>query len=194
MDPQDSAVVSVGYVHAGDAVNIIPATANLGLDVRSFTQQTRARVLEAVRRIVDAESAAAGAPSPPDLRETRTFPFLVNEVAATEAVERVFKAHFEGQYDAEVERMGMSEDCGVLAQAVGRPSVFFVYGGTEPELWERLEREGGEERVREGVPTNHSVFFAPAMAALKVGIDGYAGGALAFLTKEVGGDVAGAVA
>ncbi|GME27566.1 Peptidase M20 [Neofusicoccum parvum] len=167
VDPQDAAVVSVGYIHAGDAVNIIPAAAQLGLDVRTFSQASRRRVLDAVRRIVDAESAAAGAPRLPELLETRTFPFLVNDVAATLKVEDVFTAHFGADYNPDVPRLGGSEDCGILATAVGKPSVFFTYGGTDPALWERLEKEGGEEAVRAGVPINHSAFFAPVLGALR---------------------------
>lgn len=183
VDPQDATVVSVGYIHAGDAVNIIPSTAELGLDVRTFSQATRLRVLESVRRIIDAESSASGAPTPPVLKETRTFPFLVNDEVATAKVEEVFAAHFGEAYDPEVPRLGGSEDCGILATSVGRPSVFFTYGGTDPEVWDKAEREGGEERIREVVPINHSGYFAPVLGALRFGVDGYVGGALAFLVK-----------
>lgn len=183
VDPQDATVVSVGYIHAGDAVNIIPSTAELGLDVRTFSQATRLRVLESVRRIIDAESSASGAPTPPVLKETRTFPFLVNDEVATAKVEEVFAAHFGEAYDPEVPRLGGSEDCGILATSVGKPSVFFTYGGTDPEVWDKAEREGGEERIREVVPINHSGYFAPVLGALRFGVDGYVGGALAFLVK-----------
>ncbi|OJD33984.1 hippurate hydrolase [Diplodia corticola] len=188
VDPQEAAVVSVGYVRAGDAVNIIPASASLGVDVRTFSPGSRARVLAAVRRIVDAESAAAGGGdgtvSAPELVETRTFPFLVNDEGATARVEEAFEGVFGEGYDREAPRLGGSEDCGVLATSVGRPGVFFTWGGTDPELWDRLEREGGEDGVRMGVPINHSPFFAPVIGALRFGVDGYAGGALAFLVKE----------
>lgn len=171
-------MVSIGYIHAGEAVNIIPATANLGIDVRTFSQDTRIRVLGALRRIIDAESTAAGAP-PPDLVETRAYPFLVNDEIATRKVEHVFGAHFGDAYDAYAQGLGGSEDCGILATVVGRPIVYFMYGATDPVLWEKLENEGGQE----GVPSTHSASFAPDLGALRFGVDGYAGAALAFLTR-----------
>ncbi|KAF9639903.1 Peptidase M20 [Lasiodiplodia theobromae] len=141
VDPEEGAVVSVGYIHAGNAVNVIPDTAHVGIDVRTFSPDTRAHVLGALRRIVNAESAAAGAP-PPELVEERAYPFLVNDEMATRKVEDVFSAHFGDAYDAHAKGLGGSEDFGVLATAVGRPSVYFMYGATDQRLWERLENEG----------------------------------------------------
>lgn len=94
-----TAAASVGYIHAGDAVNIIPSTANIGVHVRTISKDTRILVLGALCRIIDAENTAAGAPLP-ELVETRTYPFLVNDEIATCKVEHVFGAHFGDAYDA----------------------------------------------------------------------------------------------
>src|SRR5262249_12495781 len=61
----DRAVVTVGTLRAGMNENVIPDRALLRLNVRTFTAQVRARVLAAIRRIVEAEAAASGAPQPP---------------------------------------------------------------------------------------------------------------------------------
>ncbi|KAK0647927.1 IAA-amino acid hydrolase ILR1-like 9 [Lasiodiplodia hormozganensis] len=178
VDPEEGAVVSVGYIHAGNAVNVIPDTAHVGIDVRTFSPDTRAHVLGALRRIVNAESAAAGAP-PPELVEERAYPFLVNDEMATRKVEDVFSAHFGDAYDANAQGLGGSEDFGVLATAVGRPSVYFMYGATDQRLWERLENEG----ELQAVPSTHSASFAPVLETLRFGVDAYTGAALAFLKR-----------
>ncbi|KAF2867277.1 hypothetical protein BDV95DRAFT_631369 [Massariosphaeria phaeospora] len=180
-DPSDFAVVTVAAMHAGDAENIIPERADLKLDVHAALPATRARVLASMRRIIAAEAQASGAPDAPTLTQTRQFPLLFNDREVTAAVEKTFSRHFEvGQkaYDADVTRLQGSEDFGILATAVGKPSCFFLYGGVDPQLWDRLEEEG---RLKE-VPGNHSPFFAPVIQpTLTVAVDGYVGATLTFL-------------
>ncbi|WP_134604024.1 amidohydrolase, partial [Pseudomonas aeruginosa] len=42
VDPQDTAIVSVGAIHAGTVSNVIPASAEMILSVRALTAETRA--------------------------------------------------------------------------------------------------------------------------------------------------------
>src|SRR5690242_16190085 len=60
----EAAVVTVGALQAGTKDNVIPDEALLKLNVRTFDEGVRSRVLDAIERIVTAE-AAAGAPRPP---------------------------------------------------------------------------------------------------------------------------------
>ena len=62
----DSAVVTVGTLQAGMSDNVIPDQAMLRLNVRTFKDQVRDRVLSAIKRILEAEAAASGAPKPPE--------------------------------------------------------------------------------------------------------------------------------
>ena len=57
--PTDSAVVTVGSIHAGTQHNVIPSQCDLQLTVRSYSQQVRSQVLESIRR--KALAVAAGA-------------------------------------------------------------------------------------------------------------------------------------
>jgi hypothetical protein len=52
------------------------------------------------------------------------------------------------------------EDFGELATLIDRPYSFFVFGGTDPKLWDGAVRAG---TVQEALPTNHSPFFAPVI-------------------------------
>ncbi|KXJ94875.1 hypothetical protein Micbo1qcDRAFT_46946 [Microdochium bolleyi] len=185
IDPADetsSAVVTVASVRAGDAENVIADRAELSLDIRATDPRTRERVLARVRQIVAAESLASLATRDPEWTTTRSFPLTINDVDLTRRLEGTFAAHFgEGKdkYDKDVPKFAASEDFSILASAVGRPYSFFMYGGTDPELWDKAEAEG---TLDVDVPGNHSAFFAPVIRpTLKAGLDGYAAAALTFL-------------
>lgn len=184
VDPSDFAVVTVSAMHAGDAENIIPQDALLKLNIRAGIPETRERVLSSVRRILDAESVASGSPHKPDMRPTTNFPFLYNDRAVTSALETTFAAHFgesPHSYSPDIPRLPGSEDFGILATSIGKPSCFFLYGGLEHEMYDRAEKEG---KLKE-LPGNHSPFFVPVVQpTLGVGVDGYVVAALTFLGKD----------
>ena len=137
-----------------------------------------------MKSIVHAEALASSNPNTPELREIRNFPLLYNDATVTSTLESSFSSHCKdadyAEYTPDIARLQGSEDFGILATAVGRPSCFFLYGVTDPEVYGRLEAEG---RMRE-VPGNHSPFFAPVVQpTLRVGFEGYAVSALTFLGK-----------
>jgi amidohydrolase len=74
----DGAVVTVGTLRAGTNENVIPDEALLRLNVRTFKQEVRKRVLAAIRRILEAEAAASGAPKPPEFSVLSEFQAVVN--------------------------------------------------------------------------------------------------------------------
>ncbi|TKA71520.1 hypothetical protein B0A55_06117 [Friedmanniomyces simplex] len=185
VDPWDTAVVTVASLQAGDAENIVVDDARLAVDVRCTNPATREKIRKSIKRIVDAESLAGNAVKAPSYTITRTFPLTVNDADVTARLEETFSAHFpvdKQNYTTEVAKLGGSEDFPILATAVGKPYSFFMYGGTDPEVWDRCEAEGtlGEE-----VPINHSSLFYPViMPTLRVALDGYAAGALTWLVKK----------
>src|SRR6185295_6456573 len=63
----ESAVVTVGALQAGTKENVIPDEAIIKLNVRTFDEGVRKRVLAAIERIVKAEAAASGAPREPEI-------------------------------------------------------------------------------------------------------------------------------
>ena len=60
--PTQTAVLTIGSSQAGTTSNVIPDHAVLQLNLRSYSQQTRQRMLDAIQRIVRAECQAAGSP------------------------------------------------------------------------------------------------------------------------------------
>jgi amidohydrolase len=63
--PTEPAVLTVGCVRAGTKSNVIDDHAVLQLNIRSYSEQTRKTILDAVRRIVTAECEASGSPKSP---------------------------------------------------------------------------------------------------------------------------------
>ncbi|KAF2022215.1 peptidase M20D [Aaosphaeria arxii CBS 175.79] len=188
VDPLDFAVVTVSAIHAGDRENIIPASATLKLNIRAAKPATRDRVLKSVRRIIRAEAMATsdegGEGMEPRIEGINAFPFLYNDEVSTAVLQDAFAGHFGGRewarFDAEIPRLQGSEDFGLLATSVGRPSCFFLYGGVEHEVWDRLEGEG---RLAE-VPGNHSPGFRLQIRpTLDVGVEGYVAAALGFFRE-----------
>lgn len=184
----DSAVVTVASIQAGDAENVVCDDARLAVDVRAINARTRAKVLESIKRIVNAEAVASNAVAEPTFVKTRSFPLTINDHAVTGKLEETFSQHFtedKHAYHIDLPRLGGSEDFSVLGTAVSRPCSFFMYGGVDPGHWDACEAEG---TLSEKVPINHSGLFAPVvLPTLRTGLDGYAVAALTFLEKGGGG-------
>ncbi|MFF1876751.1 amidohydrolase [Leifsonia sp. NPDC058230] len=156
--PQDTSVVTVGSLHAGTANNIIAAEARLGVSVRSFNEEVRARVLSGVERIVTAEAAASGATEPPTIEFGEQYPVTVNDPDATARVTAVFAAEFGEDALFDPGALSGSEDVGNLATAAGVPLVYWILGGADPEKYRAAAAAGALET---DIPSNHSPHFAP---------------------------------
>ncbi|KAI4845434.1 hippurate hydrolase [Aureobasidium sp. EXF-8845] len=184
VDPADNAVVTCACIIAGDAENVVADDAILKLDLRAVNAETRSKVLSSVKRIVTAESDASNAVKPPTFETTRNFPLTINDDEVTQRLEESFTEHFgtdENVYTSSAAKLGGSEDFGILATAIEKPSSFWTYGGTDPEIWDKVAAEGR----RGDVPINHSAYFAPViMPTLQVAVDAYAVAALTWLLKK----------
>lgn len=154
----DAAVVTVGQIHAGTKHNIIPAEAMLGLSVRSFDEQVRAKVLASIERVVAAEAVASGAPREPEVTYGERFPLTVNDPAATERTAAALRRALGDDRVIDPGLVSGSEDVGVLAMAAGVPLVYWFLGGTDPSLFGDFLATG---RMPDDIPSNHSPHFAP---------------------------------
>ncbi|HET8978213.1 MAG TPA: amidohydrolase [Solirubrobacteraceae bacterium] len=166
--PSDAAVVTVGALQAGTKENVIPDEAVIKLNVRTFDEAVRRRVLAAITRIVNAESQAAGAPKPPEITALDRYDLVRNDEAATERVRDAFRAHFGDQRVIRTGPASASEDFGSFGVQWDAPSVFWFIGGIDPETYATAEREG---RLSE-IPTNHNPRFAPVLhPTLQTGVE-----------------------
>jgi hippurate hydrolase len=159
----ETAVVTVGSSVAGRKHNIIPDTAHLQIDVRTFDAAVRGRVLAAVSRIIRAEAQASDAPREPDIRVDASFPAVVNDAPA---VQRTRQAFLAAQGEGTVIDPGLvtgSEDVGHLATAAGAPCVYWLLGGGDPQPFAKATSLTDVEAVLRDLPLNHSPRFAPVV-------------------------------
>ncbi|MBW8487205.1 amidohydrolase [Actinomadura parmotrematis] len=184
--PSDAVVLTTGVLRAGTQANVIPDEAYLALNLRTQSAAARDRVLAAVRRIAEAECAAAGAPRPPEITVTGEFPLTLNDPGADAAVSAAHTGLFGAEAVIEHGPLMGSEDFpyfGMADHAGGAPipSAFWFFGGTSAQAWERAPGETPEEKLR-GIPGNHNSRFAPdGDTALPAGITALTAAALAHL-------------
>jgi amidohydrolase len=164
----DAAVVTVGTLRAGTTENVIPDQALLRLNVRTFKDQVRQRVLAAVRRILEAEATASGAPKPPEFSVLSEYPITSNDEAATRDVVSAFAHRFGTDRVREVEPAASSEDFGIFATAFGVPSVMWFVGGVDEAIFAAAEKAGTVDTL----PGNHAPDFAPSIhPTLRTGVE-----------------------
>ena len=87
VDPLDSAVVTVGAFHAGDAPNVIAATARIKLTVRALKPAIRQLLRERITALAQAQAASFGALAQVDYQWR--YPVLVNHPQETELARQV---------------------------------------------------------------------------------------------------------
>ncbi|HEU5363244.1 MAG TPA: amidohydrolase [Gaiellaceae bacterium] len=173
-----SAVVTIGALQAGTKENVIPDEAVIKLNVRTFDEAVRTHVLAAIKRIVEAEAQASGAPRPPEMTALDRYQLVRNDAAASGRVRTAFEAHFGAERVVDIPPISASEDFGSFGSEWDVPSVFWTVGGTDPDAY-RAAKEAG--RLSE-LPTNHNPRFAPALhPTLETGVETLLAGASAWL-------------
>ncbi|WP_242354123.1 MULTISPECIES: M20 family metallopeptidase [unclassified Anaeromyxobacter] len=175
----EAAVVTIGALQAGTKENVIPEDALIKLNVRTFDEGVRARVLAAIARIVNAEAAASGAPRPPEITPLDRYGAVRNDPEATRRVVASFQRTFPAERVREVEPTSASEDFGCFGAEWHVPSVFWFVGGTDPEAYRRARDAG---RMGD-LPTNHNPRFAPVLhPTLRTGVEAAVAAAMAWLS------------
>jgi len=179
--PQETAVVTVGRFLAGTKNNIIPGQATLGLNIRAYSERTRAQILDAVTRIVLGEAAASGAPEPL-IEHTESLPATVNDPGATARINAEFESRFGRDALLAPGAVSGSEDVGLLATEAGAPLAYWILGGTDAELFAEAARNDSLER---DIPSNHSPHFAPVLdPTLRRGVDALVTAAQSYLQRH----------
>jgi hippurate hydrolase len=87
VDPQHTAVITVGSLVAGKANNVIPASARLELSVRSLDREVRDLLQSRITSLVTAQAQSLGVLAHIDYK--RDYPVLVNTAAETELARQV---------------------------------------------------------------------------------------------------------
>jgi len=176
----EAAVVTVGSLQAGTKENVIPDEAIIKLNVRTFDEGVRRRVLAAVERIVNAEAEASGAPRKPEITPLDRYPLVRNDPEAARRIGDAFRRYFPADRVQDTEPTTASEDFGSFGAEWGAPSVFWFVGGTDADVYAKAQKEG---KIGD-IPTNHNPRFAPAIhPTLQTGVEALVVAAQAWLSK-----------
>jgi len=152
--PGELAVVTVGYINAGTKNNIIPDQAEMGLTVRTFKQDVRKQVLEAITRITNAEAQAANVPRPPLIDRYEMTDGVYNDPALFDKLKPVLEQAIGKDNLVAEEPITASEDFSAfLAEKI--PGLFLSLGGADPDKLAQARAAGTH------LPSNHSSQFAP---------------------------------
>jgi hippurate hydrolase len=81
IDPRQTAIVTVGALHAGSAANVIPDTAMMALSIRSFDADVRTQLEQRIRALVAGHVLGYGGEATIDYE--RGYPVVVNSEAET---------------------------------------------------------------------------------------------------------------
>jgi hippurate hydrolase len=159
VQPGDPAVVTVGSVHGGTKHNIIPDEVRLQLTVRSYTDEVRRQLLEAIQRIIRGQALAAGIPEDrlPEMKvEDQSCPATYNDPDLTAKIINVFKAWF-GDQDVIRKQPSMgAEDFSEYGRTAEKvPILMFNIGGVHPKTF--MESKGSGKTL----PSLHSPLWAP---------------------------------
>ena len=177
----EAAVVTIGALQAGTKENVIPDDAIIKLNVRTFDEGVRKRVLAAIERIVNAEAEASGAPRKPEITKLDHYPLNLNDRDASRRVVDAFRTHFGAERVRETGPAPASEDFGSFGTEWHSPSVFWFVGGTDPQIYAKAK---AANKINE-LPVNHSPKFAPVIhPTLRTGVEALIVAACAWLPEQ----------
>jgi len=186
--PEETVVVTVGKLHAGTQANIIPHSAELEINIRSFDNALHRQVVEGIERIIRAECEAGRSPTPPEFRVLNETIALHNDPATVERVRRAHAEHFGEANLYAMPRLNGSEDFPFFGSAEAGgfggediPYVYWFIGATPAERWAETPGESVAEKMRH-LEMPHSPYYFPGNeVTLRTGIEAMAAGALAYL-------------
>lgn len=159
-DPLDPAVVTVGSFHAGTKHNIISDEAKLQLTVRSYSPETRRKLLDGIRRIARGEAIAAGMPEDKmpivTIREAEYTPSTYNTDKLSARARDLFVARLGADRVASPKPAMVGEDFSrYWLEDKSKESLLIWVGGTPKAKWDAA---GGDVSK---LPSLHSPFWAP---------------------------------
>jgi amidohydrolase len=130
VDPQETAVLTIGTVHGGKAFNVIAETVELQGTIRTFSPTVRETVLARLRVLLDGVTAGMGAHY--ELTIENVAPAVINDPATSEiarsAAVQVVGSAAVGRHAP----LMVSEDFSVFQRVV--PSCYMLLGSSNPEL------------------------------------------------------------
>jgi len=158
-DPQDPAVVTVGSFQSGTKHNIIPDEAKLQLTVRSYSDETRAKLIKGIERIARGEAIAAGISEdrmPVVSVKDEFTPSTYNPPEFAEQMATLLRGHFAQDQVVKTPPVMGGEDFGRYYRADKNISSFIFWVGGVPA--DQMAKAAAGQL---SLPSLHSPFWAP---------------------------------
>lgn len=158
--PLDTASLNVGYIHAGQEVNAIPAEVKMGVTMRFYSNSVRDKLVAGIRRIAENQARAYGIPEN-RLPIVKLLPTGIgsayNDHALTAKVVAGFKRVIDPENIVETIKLLGADETSAFANAwdTPLPMMFYFYGSTDPDALEAAEKGGP------AIPSLHTPGFAP---------------------------------
>jgi hippurate hydrolase len=170
ISPIEPVVVTVGSIHGGTKHNIIPDEVKLQITVRSFSMETREKVLASIARIARGQAISAGLPENlwPEVKASITefTPVLNNDPKLTERLRTLFGELYGADNVVERKPMMGGEDFSRYGMTEDKIPICLFWLGAQPaSVIEEAKKRG------EPTPGLHSPFFYPDIeTALPIGV------------------------
>ncbi len=170
LSPRDPGVVTVGSFHSGTKHNIISDEAHLQLTVRNTNEETRAILLNGIKRIAENMGRVAGLPEdrlPEVIISEESVPPTDNNAELTRRLKVAWTDAMGDGAVVDIPTKGMgAEDFPFFTDDPEIPSVYWAIGGTPQKDFD-TEMAGGPP-----VPSHHSPLFKIAPEpAVKAGVE-----------------------
>ncbi len=129
VSPLETAVVTVGMVHGGDAFNIIPSQVELTGTIRTYSPWIREMVWQRMREVIEGVATACGAEA--ELEIDALTPAVLNDGKVVEVVRAAAEAVVGPENVFSGERTMGSEDAAYFMEDV--PGCYFFVGSANAE-------------------------------------------------------------
>ncbi|MGT2950704.1 amidohydrolase [Streptococcus cuniculi] len=169
VDPFQFAVVSVGSFQAGLKANIIPDSATLLVNIRTYDEKVEQQVLDSIKRMVYAECEAGGCIKRPEIEVFDRYPLTDNDPEITAQVTEAFQTYLGEDRVVAYHPMTASEDFSYIPRALEIPYLYWGFGGFTED---------------QETYANHNPKFAPAIQpTLRTGTEAAVVAILRYLGK-----------
>jgi hippurate hydrolase len=174
--PIEPCVVTVGSIHGGTKHNIIGAECHLQLTVRSYTDEVRQQIHDAIIRKTKAIAAGAGAPEP-KISFNEGTPAMFNDEKLAVRLREVFVRELGAANVDDPEPSMGGEDFSQYGRA-GVPILMYRLGTIDPKRLARMKELGQDP------PSLHSPLYYPdAEESLVTGVQTMVAATLELLKK-----------
>lgn len=183
ISPLDSAVVTVGSIHGGTKHNIISDQVHLQLTVRSYSEEVRRKILEAIRRITVYTARAAGVPEDRlpivQVDESEFTPATYNTPALVDRLVPGWKRLLGETNVVEVPPVMGGEDFSRYGLTEDKIPIFIFWLGTiDPQRMAAAGNSG------DNLPALHSALYWPAIhPTIETGVKATAAAVMDLLGK-----------